>query len=342
MRGLRAASWGGVGAALVWMASSGCSTYTAYRARFHAPDYTVTAEYYARSPRRVAVFPFGARSTDARSLEKAQVCRVAFYQHFSARDFEDVDMQALDRRLLPETGKARRGLLREFAGMLRKIDVVGITSFLDLKSLVGEEKWDTSTFRAWTRDACRELETDAYVLGVVRGYGRLYAVVFSSIGIATHVEMRAREDDALLWRADFKARDIALPLTIDPLDVPMLLFDIWRNSRGESLDLLAFKVYRDVMRTLPAARAEGGVRVRAERERTRVFARPTLWTFWPGPHVAKGESMRFRQERRGWYDCEGADGQAVWMLVRDGGLVGGSGAPLEVADPLGGLWKKDP
>ena len=324
---------------LLLLAAGGCSSYEAYRVRFEAPDYVVTPEYFARSPRRVAVLPFAARSLKEKNLEKAQVCRIAFYQHFSARDFEDVDLQTLDRKLLPEEKPHARGHLRQFADVVRKLDVVGLTSFLDLKTLQKRDDRDAETFRSWVRTATEDLDADAYVLGLTRGYGRLYAVAFSSIGLATHLELRSTRDDALLWSADYRARDVFLPLTIDPLSVPMALFDVWRNSFGEALDVLAFKTYRSMVRTLPAGRAAGAVWVRAERKKTRLFAQPTLWTFWPRPAVKKGARLKFLQERRGWYQCAGPDGREVWLLVRDGTLVDEAGSPLPKNDPLGGLWK---
>ena len=324
---------------LLLLATGGCSSYEAYRVRFDAPDYVVTPEYFARSPRRVAVLPFAARSLKEKSLEKAQVCRIAFYQHFSARDFEDVDLQALDRKLLPEEKPDARGRLRQFAAVVRKLDVMGLTSFLDLKSTLGRDDRRARTFRSWVRTATEDLDADAYVLGLTRGYGRLYAGVFSTIGLATHLEMRSTRDDALLWSADYRARDVFLPLTIDPLSVPLALFDVWRNSFGEALDVLAFRTYRGMVRTLPAGRARGAVGVRAERKKTRLFARPTLWTFWLRPAVNQGARLKFLQERRGWYQCAAPDGREVWLLVRDGTLVDEAGCPLPKNDPLGGLWK---
>ncbi len=318
---------------------SGCASYEAYRVRFRDPDYAVTPEFFTRSPRRVAILPFASRSQKEQNLERAQVCRIAFYQHFSVRDFEDVDMQTLDRQLLPPETARPRNHLRQFAATVRKLDVVGLTSFLDLKTLLGREDRDTSTFRSWIRTATEDMKADAYVLGLTRGYGRLYAVVFSSVGLAAHVELRATEDDALLWSSDFRARDISLPLTIDPLGVPMLLFDIWQNSFGEAMDVLAFRVYRNMVRTLPAVRAEGGVWVRADREKTRIFRHPTLWASWPRPHVKQGARMKFLLEKRGWYQCEDPDGKAVWLLRRDGTLVDEKGKLLEKTDPLNVLWK---
>ncbi len=328
----------------VWLLSlallPGCASYQAYRARFSGPDYTVTPEYYRQSPRRVAVFPFATRAMKEEGLEKAQVCRIAFYQHFSVRDFEDVDLQALDRHLLPPEEPRPRGLLRQFNGTLRKLDIMGLTSFLDWKDLFQRDASDTETFRSWIHGVDRELQADAYVLGIVRGYGRLYAVAFSSIGLATHVELRSTKDDALLWSSDHRARNIALPLTLDPLDVPVLLFDIWRNSRGEALDVLSYKVYQKVIHTLPEMRAKGKVWVRADRKKTRIFPHPTVWAFWPKPHVKKGERMAFLLERRGWYQCEDPGGKPVWILRRDGTLVDEEGAPLERTDPWSTLWKK--
>jgi hypothetical protein len=334
--------WRLIGGLILGCAASGCSTYQAYHVRFNAPDYTVTPEYFTRTPRRVAILPFATRSLKEKDLEKAQVCRIAFYQHFSVRDFEDVEMQALDRRLLPPETPRPRGIVRQFANTIRKLDVVGITSFLDLKSLLAKDTPDTQLFREWTKAAHEDMQANAYVLGIVRGYGHLYAFVASSIGIATHVEMRATEDDALLWCADYKARNISLPLTIDPLDVPFLLYDIWKNSRGEALDGLAFKVYGDMILTLPSARVSGPVQIRADRKPTRVFSHPTVWASWPRPQVKKGTLMKFLLERRGWYQCEGPDGKPIWMLCRDGTLVDEAGAPLERTDPMSSLWKQPP
>jgi hypothetical protein len=320
----------------------GCASYQAYRVRFSEPDYTVTPEFYARSPHRVAVFPFAPRVLKDRNLEQAQICRIAFYQHFSIRDYEDVEMQALDRQLLPsETVDPHRHFHR-FAEAVRKVDVLGLTSFLDWKALAGGGERDTSSFRDWIRTAYEDMEADAYVLGAVRGYGRLYAVLFSSIGLASHVEMRATKDDALLWSADFKKRNVALPITFDPLNLPFLLFDIWQNSRGEALDVLAFKTYGSMVRTLPPLRAQGPVYVRADRQKTRVFRHPTIWTFLHRAQVPGGTRLKFLQERRGWYQCEKPDGAVRWILRGHGTLVDKAGKPLVKADPFGGLWKKSP
>lgn len=329
-------------AALVLMLLSGCATHRAYQVRFLEPDYTVTPEFFSRSPRRVAILPFASRVLKAQNLEKAQVCRIAFYQHFCVRDFEDVDMQALDRRLIPPESPSPRGHLRQFAATVRKLDLIGLTSFLDLEDLLGGAEQDTTTFRSWIKTADEDLNADAYVLGITRGYGRLYAVVFSSVGLATHVEMRSMRDDALLWSADTRSRNIALPLTIDPMDIPLLLFRIWQNSCGESLDVLAYRVYRNVVKTLPPVRSAGPVWVRADRGKTRVFRQPSLWAFWPRPFVKKGTRLKFLLERRGWYCCETEDGQTRWIMRNDGTLVDGRGEPLAKTDPLSRLWKESP
>ena len=331
--------------AVAWLALvllSGCASYEAYEARFRGPDYTVTPEYFRQSPRRVAVFPFASRSQRKNNLERAQTCRVAFYQHFSVRDFEDVEMRALDDCLLPPAGPSPTSRLRQFSDTLRKLDVVGLTSFVDFNNLLHKEVRDAETFRSWIRAADKDLQADAYLLGIVRSYGRLYAVAFSSIGLATRVELRSAKDDALLWSAETQERNVALPLTIDPLDVPVVLFDVWRNSRGDALDMLAFQVYRNLIRTLPTMRAQGKVLVRADRKGTRIFPHPTLWTFWPKPQVKKGTRMEFLLERRGWYQCAGPDGAPVWILRRDGSLVDEAGTLLENTDPMGFPWKKSP
>jgi hypothetical protein len=319
---------------------SGCSTVTAYRARFSEPAYVVTPDYFERSPRCVAVFPFASRSLQEAHLERAQTCRIAFFQHFSIRDFEDVDLHALDRHLLPRKTARSHGALRQFADTIRWMDIMGLTSLLDWKEITGREEGGGEIFRTWIHSAHEQWKADAYVLGITRGYGRLYAVAFSTVGLATHVEMRSTKDDALLWSADYRSRNFSLPLTLDPMDIPALLYQIWGDSWGDALDVLAFKVYRDMVATLPPVRATGPVWVRADRPKTRLFSAPTLWTFWPRPHLPQGERLRFRLEKNGWYQCEGPDGQLVWLLCRDGTLVNARGTPLPRINLFGELWNQ--
>ena len=111
------------------------------------------------------------------------------------------------------------------------------------------------------------------------------------------------------------------------------------HPTSKPLDLLAYRVYRDVLRTLPAERAVNAVYVRAERPQTRVFKRPTIWAFWPKPTVKKGTRMRFLLDHRGWYQCKQEDGQVVWILRSHGTLVDRKGNPLEQTDPVTALWR---
>ena len=320
----------------------GCASYDAYRARFREPDYIVTKAFYTQAPRRVAVLPFATRSQRERDLEKAQVCRVAFYQHFSVRDFEDVDMQALDRRLLPAQRQEADTLFHQFVNTVRKLDFVGLTSVLDLKSYFEADQWECSAFRTWVKTAYQELKADAYMLGITRGYGRLYAVAFSSIAMATRLELRSTADDALLWRADYRKRQVSLPLTINPLDIPFLLYGIWKDSRGEELDLLAFRVYRDIVKTIPSVESPSEVLVQARRPRTRVYHAPTIWRLRRRGFVAEGTTFPFLMEKRGWYQCVGPEGQPLWLFRREARLVNEKGQPFGTLDPIAGLWAPPP
>ena len=52
---------------------------------------------------------------------------------------------------------------------------------------------------------------------------------------------------------------MAAMLTINPLAIPNLLVDVWKNSRARALSLLAYQVYGDVVAEVTPGRRSGGV-----------------------------------------------------------------------------------
>ena len=148
--------------------------------------------------------------------------------------------------------------------------------------------------------------------------------------------------DPLLVARPGATGGVSLPLTINPLALPSALFGVWRNSRGEALDILAYKVYRDVVQSVPPTRSEGQVYIQARRSGIRQFAQPTAWAFWPRPRLPAGARLPFLLERRGWYQGEGPDGRPRWVMKCDADLTDADGRPLPAADPVAGLWKDGP
>lgn len=327
----------GVFLLLACVFTPGCSTYQAYRARFMEPDYLVTREFFTKAPRHVALLPFAARSGRERDFKNAQISRRAFYQHLSLRSFEETDLRAVDRELMRPKDPETRTRLRKFADALRKLDVLGMASLLDLEVFFQEnEKLYREYYRKLVDDIARkELKADSYVVGISRSYGRLYLVVLSSIALSTRLELRSVKDDTLLWRAQAQRRNTAVPLTFNPLDIPFLLVDIWNNSKGGALNLLAYEVFGAVAATIPQVEKPVEPYVEAVPPRTPVYRDPTLWRFRRSGWVPAGTRLPMLLEKRGWFQCRGENGQPVWLFRRDVQLVDGKGNPLNGSQDSG-------
>ncbi len=320
--------------AALLLTSSGCATYDACHARFAEPDYLVTRRFFTEVPQRVVILPFAARRERERDVRNAQVCRTTFYQHFAVQSFEDVDLCRVDKLLNSQQSESET-LVDDFLGIVRGLDVVGITSLLELQPFFGKRhRRYHEIFRSLVETvAGQELQADAYVLGISRSYGRVYAVLASSIALSTRLEMRSVTDDGLLWRADGRHRNMAAVLTINPLAIPNLLVDVWKNSRGRALTLLAYQVYGDVVATMPDLDGPVEPYVETSRKKTPWFRKPSLFRLLREGHLPPGRRLPFIMEKRGWYQCEGPDGKPVWIFRSDARLTDADGRPLAGARP---------
>jgi hypothetical protein len=316
---------------LLLLATTGCATqFQAGRARFSGPDYVVTKQFYEEAPQRLAVLPFAARSNKPEDGRKAELCRRVFYQHLSLRDFDSLGLRRFDASMLSGDPARKQSALKELGAVVRMLDIVGMTTVLDLPSLFGADRIKYTDFTAMIAAARDELHADAYVVGMMRSYGRFYAVVLSSIGVSTRLEIRSSRTGSLLWRGEARKRNYELPLTLNPLDIPRLLFDVWSNSRGLAMDSLAYEVYGGLCGTVPYASAPRTIFVEVGRARTPYFDRPTMWMMFPRGRANAGDRLEFELEQNGWYQCRTPAQRLVWIFGRHGRLVDGDGKP---ADP---------
>jgi hypothetical protein len=316
--------------ALLALAASGCATrWDAARARFAEPDYVITRHFYTEAPQRLAVLPFAARHSRPEDVRQAEGCRRVFYQQMSLRDFEDVDLRKYDASVFRPEHTNRVGALEQVVEVVRLLDVVGMTTVLDLESLFGTDRLKYSDFMDMVRLTRENVRADAYVLGMTREYGRFYALLLSSVGVSTRVELRSAVTGQLLWRGEMKKRNYELPLTLNPLDVPRLLFDVWRNSRGLAMDTLAYQVYGELCATMPYVPAARPLFIETTRERQPCFRTPTLWMLWARDRLPAGTRLAFELERNGWYQCRNAEGEAVWLFRRGVRLVDADGEPVD-------------
>ena len=319
---------------LVALQCTGCATrWDATKARFVEPHYVITRHFYDEAPQRVAVLPFATRSGEAIDERKAEVCRRIFYQHMCLRDYEDIELRRFDASL--HAGATNReSMIHQLVDVIRLLDVVGMTTVLDLRSMFGTEPLRYSDFMEMIRMTHEDMHADAYVVGITRDYGRFYAVLLSSVGISTRMEMRSASTGNLLWRSEDAKRNYEIPLTLNPFDVPRLLYDVWRNSRGLAMDALAYEVFGDLAYTLPYVPGRRGLFVEFERPYTPYFREPTLWLMFPRGRAAAGQRFPFHLEQNGWYQCKGPEGDLVWVFRKHGRLVDAEGRRVDPRDDL--------
>jgi hypothetical protein len=300
---------------------AGCLSYDAFHARFREPAYVVTPAFYREAPQRVAVLPFASPGKVDGPCERAEVCRKVFYQHMVLREFEDLELTAFERAVLgDDTAPARHPLLRRFLGVVRAVDVVGLTSVLDVQSIYARDGFEEKDVLEFLDRSRETLKADAVVLGNTRSYGRFYAVLISSIGISTGVQLRSTRTGALLWSSEDKDRNIQFPISLNPIDIPYLLYYTWANSRGVAMDMMAYRTYRDMVATVPFVPDPVEVQVRTVRSPTRLFAKPTMWRWRCVEKMPENTVMDLLLERNGWYKCRAGDGRRLWIFRSDAQL----------------------
>ncbi len=318
----------GVGA--VVLATTGCATHLgATKARLAEPEYVVTQQFFTEAPQRVASLPFATRTGKSTDTHNAELCRRVFYQHMSLRDFEDMGLRKFDRSMFDSSATNSASRLQQLVDVVRLLDVVGMTTVLDLQGLFGSEHIPYPDFLEIVRISREQMLADAYIVGMTRSYGRFYAVVISSVGLSTRLEMRSAKTGSLLWRGQLRKRSFELPLTLNPLDIPRLLYDVWRNSRGLAMDSLAYQVYGDLSSTVPYVGRPAEVFVEVQRPYTPYFDEPTMWMLFPEGRANAGARFAFRIEQNGWYKCMTPDGEMVWIFRDHGRLVDQDGVPID-------------
>lgn len=309
---------------------TGCATrFHAAQARFMEPQYVITRHFYEETPQKVAVLPFATRSEKSIDARKAENCRRVFYQHLCLREFEDVELGKFDRTIGHSSNTNKESMLQQMFSLIRTLDVVGMTTVIDLEQFYKTENMQYDNFAEMVRMAREDMHADAYIIGITRDYGRFYAVLFSSVGVSTRLEMRSTRTGSLMWRGQKKKRNYEVPLTINPLDIPRLLYDVWQNSRGLAMESLTYRVYGDLTSTMPYMREKKTIFVKVEKDRTPCFDWPTVWLLGPVYKTDKGTIYEYRFEQNGWFNCRNHEGDIVWIFRDYVSLVDQDGLPVQ-------------
>lgn len=303
---------------VVCSTGSGCRTYQAINARYRSPDYVITADFYSEAPQRVAILPFASRGSDDKVDWRAKACRRVFFQEFCVKEFEDFDLWRVDQLLAREStaSEHKLGFVGSVLKFMKSIDAVGMSSLFDLKALISRDPLGTTDFNKVFDLACNKLQADACVTGISRNYGRIYAVVFSTVGMSSRVEMRSSRTGQLLWRGQTSMRSYEIPLTLNPLDLPSALYYTWRNSNGSAMDVIAYEAYKELIATIPYVEKSTKAFARTT-GKAPYFGEPTIWMFMRKGVLQKDMVMPFKMEQNGWMLCGLPDGSDGWLLKSD-------------------------
>jgi hypothetical protein len=209
-----------------------------------------------------------------------------------------------------------------------------MTSLVDIREVFADDPIFHDEINELLGKAARTAESDALAIGISRSYGRLYAVVFSTIGISTRVELRDPNNGALLWRGEDKYRNYQFPISLNPIDIPYLLWYTWANSRGVAMDMMAYRVFRDITATIPYLDGPVNASVETTGARARLYKRPSLWTWRAVKRAPGGQRMTFMLARNGWFQARDAAGEVYWIERRDARLVNDEGEPIALRRSL--------
>ena len=308
---------------------AGCATYDAYHARFREPKYLVTDKFYSEAPQKIAFLPFAGPTDKKKDLEKGEMCRKIFYQQMSISDFEHIGLHKTDDYVLSSDKNGRENIFKQLFGFVRKLDVVGMTDLLGVPAVLDKNTIDYFAYTNLVHLTKTKLGAKACMLGYTRSYGRLYAVVLSSLGISTRLEMRSTDTGSLLWRGEAMERNYEVPLTLNILDIPYELIGIWKNSRGLAMDMLAYGVYRDLANTVPYVSEPKKVFVKATAKEAPLFKKPTMWMLWKSGSLTQGAMIPFLMEQDGWYKGLINGNEPVWIFRRYAVLVDEAGKEIK-------------
>ena len=287
----------------LWCAGlCGC---TAIETWWHGiPDYKVTSHLYAEAPKRVVVLPFSAKPDKGGRIDvterSAAVCRNTFYRHFSVRPFEDVELVEVDKRINaqadsgdPKPGRAAR--------LANTVDVFGIRSLLSLHRLLKRSPWAAPEAKAEAQKLLKTFKADAYAIGATRDFGWWYAVIISSVKVACKVEVRSCKTGALLWKCEWKRRSWAHAVDTAFWSIPYRLIEVWRNTRGEVLENVTDRMFRDLARTIPYVERPVLALIVPIKPRVPLYKRP-FGAFWNRVgYLDKGARIPLISAQPGWY-----------------------------------------
>ena len=164
-------------------------------------------------PKTVAVLPFVDRSD---SKDGFEAVRRAFYNHFSALPYTDVELYRADHNL------RKAGLTDP--------EVIASTPPQKLGEI---------------------LDVDAVILGDVSNFDKFYGVVYSQVAVGAEIKMFETETGHFLWSGQHVARKHQGGLSASPVGIVATIVSTAMNVRDIQLLRACDDLFRDMVKTIP-------------------------------------------------------------------------------------------
>ena len=317
--------------AAVGLCSCGCTNVRLAWRRHTRPAYVATADFYREAPQRVVVLPFAPEPGETGRVDiterSAVACRDTFYRHFSVRPFHDVELHEVDRVVLqpPATARPKPGRALRLA---KSVDVIGISSLLGLHELLKHSPWHAPKHWDDLDKIAKAFDADAYAIGATRNFGWFYAVLFSSVTVACKVEIRSCRSGTLLWSGEWKRRSIKHAIDTDVWVIPYHMVEVWRHTRGQTIETVADQTFRALVKTIPSAEGPREVFVQPTESPTHLYTKPSMHR-WNRAGVAwpKGR-LALVSRQPGWYHCLHPQLGKCWIFEDHAKLVDGNDDPI--------------
>lgn len=192
-------------------------------------DFKVSDNFYTNPPKKIAILPFdnlvggkyilneiplprfSSEKEEDWNWTYANRLRRFFFGHFSAREFEDIDMRFIDK------------VLQELKIYTPKdLDEI---SPQELGSILG---------------------ADALIYGKVTDYKNSYYALFAQIRIGLYIKCVSTEDGSILFEGEQKRYDNNILVATNPLDFAVAAFQNYMRLR----DVFAARASEEVTREL--------------------------------------------------------------------------------------------
>lgn len=201
-------------------------------------EFTVSDKFYKNPPMKIAILPFdnkvggkyilneipiprfGDNKEEGWNWTYANRVRRLFFGHFTAREFQDIDLRFIDK-------------------VLQKLEILTPN---DLNSFPPQELG-------------RILDADALIYGNITDYKNSYYALVAQIRIGLHIKCVSVEDGTVLFEGEQKRYDNNVLVATNPFDFVIAAFQNYMRLRDVFAARASEEVARELVLRIPVVKS---------------------------------------------------------------------------------------